>query len=83
MAGTSPIFYRIPVSDKLLDALVTASFPPDETVVLKFIPSVPHPERYFLNGMGPLPNRRIVLQCFEAFKGSVVRLSHTLANYCV
>lgn len=71
MAGTSPIFYCIPVSNKLLDALVTASFPASETVVLRFIPPVPDLERYFFDGMRPLQNRHIVLQCFEAFKGSV------------
>jgi hypothetical protein len=35
MVGTSPFFYRIPVLTQLLDALVTASFPEDETIVTK------------------------------------------------
>lgn len=80
MVGTSPIFYRIPVSTQLLDALVTASFPEDETVVLKFIPPVPNVERYFSDGMRALENRRIVLQCFEAFKTSIVYLPCTLTS---
>ncbi|PPR05272.1 hypothetical protein CVT26_011437 [Gymnopilus dilepis] len=34
MAGSAPIFYRIPVTVALLDALVTGTYPAEETVVL-------------------------------------------------
>ncbi|KAF8964281.1 hypothetical protein BDZ97DRAFT_1660604 [Flammula alnicola] len=81
MVGTAPIFYRIPVSTKLLDALVTASFPEDETIVLKCIPPVCAVESYFSDGMRPLDNRHIVLQCFEAFKASIVCLSSCSNTY--
>lgn len=83
MAGTTPIFYHIPVSTKLLDAVDIASFPEDKTVVFRFIPPVPDLNQYFSDGMRPLVNRRIILQCFDAFKGSLVCLLHALANYCI
>ncbi|KAF8808453.1 hypothetical protein BYT27DRAFT_7137408 [Phlegmacium glaucopus] len=68
MIGTAPIFYRIPVTTALLQALATASYPQEETTVLKFIPPVPNQHRYRIDGMRPLDNRHIILQCFEAFK---------------
>jgi len=68
MHGTAPVFYRIPVSPQLLEALATSTYPKEETVVLRFIPPVANPETYFSDGIRPLDNRRIILQCFEAFK---------------
>ena len=73
MVGTAPIFYRIPVTEALVDSLITASFPA-ETVVLKFVPPVLDVQRYVSDGMRPLENRRVILQCFEAFKAGIVRL---------
>jgi len=74
MTGTAPIFYRILVTGALLQALATAQYPDEETVVLRFIPPVPNPGRYRLDGMRPLENRRIILQYFEAFKAVIVSL---------
>jgi len=74
MIGTAPIFYRIPVTTALLQALATASYPQEETTVLKFIPPVPNQNRYRIDGMRSLDNRHIILQCFEAFKAVIVRL---------
>jgi hypothetical protein len=74
MIGTAPIFYRITVTTALLQALATASYPQEETIVLKFIPPVPNQNRYRIDGMRPLDNRHIILQCFEAFKAVIVRL---------
>ena len=51
MVGTSLTFYYIPATTQLLDALVTASFPEDQMVVLKFIPPVPNIEKYFSEGI--------------------------------
>ena len=68
MVGAAPVFYRIPVTQALADALVTASYP-EQTVVSKFVPPVPDPNRYADRGMRPLDNRR-----FEAFKAGIVRL---------
>ncbi len=76
MVGTAPVFYSIPVSPQLLEALVTSTFPKEETVVLRFVPPVANKETYFSEGMRPLANRHIVLQCFEAFKASMVCLFH-------
>ena len=75
MAGSAPIFYRIPVTVALLDALVTGTYPAEETVVLRYIPSVSNPEGYRNRGMRPLDNRRVVLQCLESFKAFLVCLS--------
>ncbi|KAF8909712.1 hypothetical protein CPB84DRAFT_1673391 [Gymnopilus junonius] len=72
MVGSSPIFYRVPVTTTLLNALVTATYPAEETIVLRYIPPVPNPETYRDLGMRPLANRRIVLQCFEGFKSLLV-----------
>ena len=74
MSGTAVSFYLIPVTETLEGALLTASYPAQETIVLRFIPPVPDPIRYTMRGygMGPLENRRIVLQCFEAFRIFVV-----------
>jgi len=74
MVGSAPIFYRILVTTTLLNALMTATYPAEETVVLRYIPPVPNPERYRDVGMRPLANRRIVLQCFDGFKGLLVRI---------
>ena len=60
MVGTSLTFYCIPVMTQVLDALVTASFPEDKMVVLKFIPPVPNIEKYFSEGMHSMENRHIV-----------------------
>ncbi|KDR73309.1 hypothetical protein GALMADRAFT_100965 [Galerina marginata CBS 339.88] len=68
MMGSAPIFYRIPVTVALLNALVTATYPAEETIVLKYYPPVPNPDTYARLGMRPLGNRRVVLQCLEAFK---------------
>ena len=74
MIGTAPIFYRILVTVRLLEALATATYSQEKTIVLKFIPPVPNQEQYRDDGMHPLANRQTVLQCFEAFKTVIVRL---------
>ena len=70
MVGTSLTFYHIQLSTKLLNALATASFPEDQTIVLKFIPPIPNAQHYSSDGMHVLENRHIALQCFQAFKTS-------------
>ena len=74
MRRTAPIFYRVHVTTALVDALAAATYPQEETVVLRFIPPVPNQELYRTEGMHPLANRRCVFQCLEAFKAVVVRL---------
>jgi hypothetical protein len=68
MRGTSPIFYKIPVTDTLLRAVGGGVFPGAETVVSAHVPVLPRPNRRWTEGMKPLDNRRIILSCYEAFK---------------
>jgi hypothetical protein len=74
MIGSAVVFYLIPVTDTLEEAISTASYPAEETIVFQFIPPVPDSAHYGDHGKGmrPSENRRIVLQCFEAFKKFVV-----------
>src|SRR6202167_2821000 len=72
MVGTAPTFYKIPVTDEILISLATSQYPPQVTTVEKLVPPVPFPERLANDGMKPLVNRRIILQCFEAFRQFVV-----------
>ena len=74
MRRTAPIFYRVHVTTALVDALAAATYPQEETMVLRFIPPVPNQELYRTEGMHPLANRRCVFQCLEALKPVIVRL---------
>ncbi|KAF7441089.1 hypothetical protein PC9H_001438 [Pleurotus ostreatus] len=73
MVGTSPIFYRTTVTRSLLNNLSSLQYPSEETIVLRFVPPVANPRLYSRVGMTTVENRRIVLQCFEAFKPLLVR----------
>ena len=75
MVGTAPTLYKLPVTDQILVSLATSQYPPQVTTVHKLVPPVPFPERLPHEGMRPLVNRRIILQCFEAFKQFVVSAS--------
>ncbi|OJA10227.1 hypothetical protein AZE42_11608 [Rhizopogon vesiculosus] len=68
MCGTAPIFYKIPIIQKLVDAISYAQHPPNQIVVDRLIPPVPCQLQYTSEGMAPLENRRIVIQYLEAFK---------------
>jgi hypothetical protein len=72
MVGTAPTFYKIPVTEEIIISLATAQYPPHVTIVEKLIPPVPFPARLANDGMKPLVNRHIILQCFQAFKQFVV-----------
>lgn len=72
MVGTAPTFYKIPVTQELLMSLATSQYPPHATMVEKFLPPVPSLGKLPSDGMKPLVNRRIILQCFEAFRQFVV-----------
>jgi len=72
MIGTAPTFYKIPVTDEILISLATSQYPTQVTTVTKLVPPVPFPERLANDGMKPLVNRRIILQCFEAFRQFLV-----------
>ncbi|KAJ7508171.1 hypothetical protein B0H11DRAFT_1792850 [Mycena galericulata] len=68
MSGTAPTFYKIPISEGLVDAISRAQYPPNVTVVSKLVPPVPNLDSYMSDGMVPLENRRVIFQCLEAFK---------------
>ena len=72
MVGPCPIFYKIPVTQALVDALITAQYPTQPTIVQRLVPPVPDPISYGRRGMNPLENRGIVFQCLEAMRGLLV-----------
>jgi hypothetical protein len=68
MVGSAPTFYKITVTQDLVDAVETAQYPANQTTVYKLVPPVEDLARLRQNGMKPLSNRVIILRCFEAFK---------------
>jgi hypothetical protein len=68
LTGSAPTFYKIPITEDLLRGITTAQYPTQETVVHKLTPPVPDTLRLPEEGMKPLANRHVILQCFEAFK---------------
>ena len=74
MVGAVPTFYRIPITVDLVHRIQAGRFPPQVTMVQRCAPPVPNLITYPDEGLVPLSNRAIVLQCFEAFKGFVVSL---------
>jgi hypothetical protein len=74
MVGVVPTFYRIPITAKLVQSVQAGSYPAETTIVQRCIPPVPDPDTYPEEGLVSLANRRIVMQCFEAFKAFIVSL---------
>lgn len=72
MVGPCPIFYKILVTQALVNALITAQYPQQPTVVQRLVPPVPNPDSCRRHGMNPLENRAIVFQCLEAMRGLLV-----------
>jgi hypothetical protein len=71
MIGTSPVFFKIPVTRTLLTHVHHGSYPPEETCVTYCNPSIPRPSHRYSEGMKPLDNRHEILKCYEAFKAIV------------
>ena len=46
MVGTAPTFYKIPVTEEIVISLATAQYPPQATIIGKFIPPVPFPCKF-------------------------------------
>jgi hypothetical protein len=67
MVGTSPTFFKIPVTRTLSTHIRHGTYP-QETNVTYCHPPVPRPARRHSEGMKPLDNRREILRCYEAFK---------------
>ncbi|KAH8831918.1 hypothetical protein DL96DRAFT_1667921 [Flagelloscypha sp. PMI_526] len=69
---STPLFYKIPISNALVEAVSTAQYPAQPTVVQRLLPPVPDVDFYLDQGLNPLENRIIVLKCCEALKGLLV-----------
>jgi hypothetical protein len=68
MIGTSPTFFKIPVSRDLMEAVQRGQYPDTPTVVAMHQPQLPRALRRLSEGMRPLDNRRVIVACLEAFK---------------
>lgn len=72
LTGSSPIFYKIPVTTQLAQSIVAGTYPSIPTVVHAHLPVLARPVRRLTEGMRPLDNRANILACFDAFKRFVV-----------
>jgi hypothetical protein len=70
MTGTSPVFFKVPVTLGLIEAVRTRRYPVTVTPtdVAVHYPELPRPSRRLTEGMRPLDNRRSILACYEGFK---------------
>ncbi|KAF9481042.1 hypothetical protein BDN70DRAFT_575005 [Pholiota conissans] len=68
LCASCPSFFKIPVTRVLSECVQYGQFPPTPTIVAGFVPDIHSNSDRFLLGMGNLDQRRIFLQCFEAFK---------------
>ena len=68
LKGTSPIFYKIPVTTKLAQSVALGLYPATPTIVHAHLLEVARPARRPSEGMRPLDNRASLLACYEAFK---------------
>lgn len=71
LIGTTPTFYKVPVTADLVRHLRLGSYPPEPTIVSEYVPELPRPRRRHSEGMKPLDNRQAILRCYEAFKNVV------------
>ncbi|KAF8993272.1 hypothetical protein BDQ17DRAFT_1413021 [Cyathus striatus] len=72
MVVTAPVFFKIPVTNTLSTHNRHGTYPPEETRVNYCYPPVPRPDLLRREGMKPLDNRRVIFQCYEAFKAVIV-----------
>ncbi|KAJ3511791.1 hypothetical protein NLJ89_g3891 [Agrocybe chaxingu] len=74
MHGTSPSFFKIPLTLELIRCVERGQPPPagTPTIVAGHVPEIPRPHRRFSEGMRPLDNRQAFLECYEGFKRFVV-----------
>ncbi|KAF8321941.1 uncharacterized protein EI90DRAFT_2937936 [Cantharellus anzutake] len=68
MVGTTPTFYKVPVTADLVFNLRHGRFPTQRTEVSVCFAPVARQHRRWSEGMKPLDNRRTILSCYEAFK---------------
>jgi hypothetical protein len=72
LVGSSPTFFKMPITEDLAQCVESGKFPLDKTTVTGHIPVIPCPSRRLIEGMVPLDNRRAILKCYESFKKFVV-----------
>ncbi|KAN0135885.1 hypothetical protein V8E53_006337, partial [Lactarius tabidus] len=66
--GSAHFFYKITITQALVDAVANSQFPDQETIIERYIPPVPDIDDFLRDGMMSLDNRRICFQCYEALK---------------
>ena len=66
MVGTRPIFYKVPVTKALSNAVITAQYPQVTTHVTKCV--VSSASRRLSEGMEVADFRKVALQHYDAFK---------------
>ncbi|KAJ7079721.1 hypothetical protein B0H15DRAFT_804287 [Mycena belliarum] len=71
LVGTSPTFYKVPLTEELVRCVERGEYPTTPTIVAVHLPDLPRPHRRWVEGMKPLDNRRIILECYEAFKAFI------------
>ena len=67
LAGTTPTFYKIPVTSNLVRHVRHGIYPSEPTVVSVQVPDLPRSPHHN-EGMKPLDNRQAVFRYYEAFK---------------
>ena len=71
MSGTLPIFFKIPVTQRLETAIGCGETPAHMTTVAFHAPSFARPKLCWYEGMKPLDNRQTIMRCYEAFKAII------------
>ncbi|KZT00684.1 uncharacterized protein LAESUDRAFT_687714 [Laetiporus sulphureus 93-53] len=71
LVGTTPTFYKIPVTESLVRDMHHGTYPTETTIVSAHVPTLSRPNRRYSEGMKPLDNRQAILRCCEGFKGVV------------
>ncbi|PPQ83398.1 hypothetical protein CVT25_003845 [Psilocybe cyanescens] len=69
LTGSAPFFYKIPVTEDLVNDVVSGKYPAEPVIVQRLVPPVQDQRHYHQQGMMPVENRRIVFQCLEALRG--------------
>jgi hypothetical protein len=70
MEGTSPTFYKLLITQHLVDCVKYGKCPEEATICVRHVPAFPDGHH---SGMISLRNRRLVLSSYEAFKAFVFR----------
>lgn len=67
LAGTSPTFYKINITEELNEAVKNGRFPINSVTTYYHTPRLPHDES---EGMKCLQNRKTIIRHYQAFKPS-------------